>query len=310
MRLSLLFGAGLVSVGLLTARAEAAPVVVATILPLQSIAAAVMEGVGEPSLLLPPGASPHAYGLRPSEAAMLERADLVLWVGEGLETFLTRMVDTLAGDARVLALADAPGMELLATRRAGAGEHGSDHHDQADAHGHGPTDMHIWLSPGNGVAIARAVAGELAEIDPANADRYVANAATFAARTGELERELASMLGPVEGAPYIVFHDAYRYFEEAFGLQPLGSVTLSPELAPGARQVAEIRQWIEDLGAVCVFAEPQFEPRLLTSLVDGTDARTGVLDPIGASLAPGADAYPRLLRDLATSLRACLAPGN
>ncbi len=339
--------------GATAAPAQAAPNVVATILPVQSLAAAVMAGVGEPELLLAPGTSPHAYALKPSEAAMLEEAELVLWIGPALETFLADTLATVAHDAHRLVLMDAPGMTLLAGRAGGAwdahdhdhahdhgqhdhgehdhgdetaaveahDEHGHDEHghdegaDAAGAHDHTPeehgdVDAHVWLAPANAIAMTRAIADELAHLDPANAPAYAANAAATIAELEALTDELAAELEPVAGTPFIVFHDAYPYFEDAFGLNAVGSVTISPEQQPGTGQVAELRAKIERLEAACVFAEPQFPPRLVETLVAGTPARMGTLDPIGSDLAPGADAYPQLMRDLAGSLVDCLAAAS
>ncbi len=325
------------------ARAAEAPAVAASIAPIHSLAAQVMEGVGAPRLLLPPGASEHTAGLRPSDARALSEAALVIWVGPTLETALARPVGALAKKARVLELGREPGLALLPIRRGGAWEehdhdhghghsHGHDHsHGQAkDAHGHGHAhnhgqakdshgqghahgapnlanaDAHIWLDPDNAKVILRAVARELAALDPAHADRYAANAAAAAARLDVLDRELAARLAPVKSVPYVVFHDAYQYFERHYGLAAVGSVTLSPDRAPGAQRLIELRARIREAGAACVFSEPQFEPRLVNTLIEGTNARTGVLDPLGAALAPGPEQYGRLMRDLAAALAGCL----
>jgi zinc transport system substrate-binding protein len=168
--------------------------------------------------------------------------------------------------------------------------------------------MHIWLSPHNAVAMAAAIAARLGDIDPGNAERYRANLAALETRLEALETELEERLEPVRGRGYVVFHDAYQYFEREFALQPLGSITVSPDLQPGTRQLAELRQAIVERDAVCVFAEPQFEPRLVEMLVEGTTARSAVLDPLGAALEPGPEAYPTLLANLATALRDCLTP--
>lgn len=168
-------------------------------------------------------------------------------------------------------------------------------------------DTHIWLGPDNAKAMTRAIAAALAEVDPDNAATYLANADAAVATLAALGEELRETLAPVREAPFIVFHDAYQYFEQAFGLNAVGSVTVSPEILPGTAQLAELRARVEAAGATCVFAEPQFEPRLVTMLTDGTTARKGVLDPLGADLAPGADAYPQLLRNLADALVDCLS---
>lgn len=293
--------------------AEAAPPsVVASILPVHALAAAVGEGVSEPVLIVKGGGSPHTYALRPSEARSLQQADVVFWIGPGLETFLVRPLQALPARARRVALADASAVRLL-PYRTGAGWEAHDH-DHADEHGRGDDhdhdgarDLHIWLDPQNAAAMADTIVATLAAVDPANAERYRANGLRLRGRLADLETEIAARLGPVRDRPFVVFHDAYQYFEDRFDVRALGSVTLAPERQPGARHLAALRREIARSGAVCVFAEPQFKPALLKTVVEGTEVRFGVLDPIGAGLTPGADAYFHLLRRLAGSLADCLA---
>lgn len=305
------------------------PAVVASIGPVHSLVAAVMAGVGEPTLLVKGAASPHTASLRPSEAAALQRADVVFWVGEDLETFLRKPLSALPDRAEVVALASAPGVRLLPAREGDdwgehahadehghAEEHGDEHgHDHGDdakedgAGGHGAeeaADMHVWLDPENARAMAGAAAAALTKVDPERAEIYAANAKALNRRLDALDAELRGLLAPVADKPYIVFHDAYQYFENRYGLSPAGAITFSPERAPGARTLSEIRERIKSSGAVCVFREPQFEPDLVKTVVAGSFARVGVLDPIGADIAPGPDAYPTLLTRLGSSLSDCL----
>ena len=339
--------------------AAAAPKVVASIKPVHSLVAGVMQGIGEPTLLIKSGGSPHSYSLRPSEAKALQEADVVFWVGEGIETFLEKPLASLAGGGTVVTLSDAEGIALLAFRDGGAweahdhgdhdahaeGEHdheghdheahdheGHDHdehahddhahddhaHDDHDSHEHeghaheghehGAHDMHVWLDPHNAEAIVRAAVAALQQADAANGARYAENGAAVIARLEAMEADLSAKLAPVKELPYLVFHDAYQYFEAHYGMRAVGSVTVSPERAPGAKRIAELRPKIEDAGAVCVFSEPQFEPALVDTVVEGTAARTGVLDPLGAALSAGPDAYFSLMENLADSLVACLKP--
>jgi zinc transport system substrate-binding protein len=308
--------------------AEAAepPRVVASIQPVHSLVARIMDGVGAPVLLVRGANSPHDYSLTPNDARALSEADLVVWVGEAMETVLVRPIAALAEGARVLELMDAPGVLVLEGREGGVWEAHEDdahtseanaHKDHDTAHGHATDaehdhhglDGHVWLDPRNAMAMAAAVAASLSEIDPQNAERYGANAAALRAELSALERELADTLAPVHTAPYIVFHDAYQYFERRFALNAVGSITISPERAPGAKRISEIRDKLRDTGAVCVFAEPQFEPALARTVVEGTKAKVSVLDPLGASLASGPAAYGALMRGLAESLRGCLIAG-
>jgi len=291
------------------ARAFAAPQVVVTIKPLHALVAGVMTGVGTPTLLIPGAGSPHSYSLRPSDARELSRADLVIRISEDFETFLDRPLANLAARAQVLAVAELPGMKLLPAREGGVWE-ADDHPHGAAGHDHGELNLHLWLDPANARAIVAGVASRLAQLDPADAGRYRANAADLDRRLVELDQRLRRQLQSVAGVPYIVFHDAYPYFEARYGLSPAGAISVSPERTPGARRLSEIRERIKSSGARCVFSEPQFQPRLATLLTEGTAARTGVLDPLGADLPEGPEAYFLLMQHLADGLTECLAAGK
>ncbi|MBK1727264.1 zinc ABC transporter substrate-binding protein [Halorhodospira neutriphila] len=288
------------------APAQAAPRVVASILPLHALAAGVTAGVSEPRLLLDPEDSPHTYTMRPSEARAVRSADLLLYISPHLESFLQPAVEALGDDAAVLAAAELDGVQLLPARRGEAG-----HGHRAPAHGEERAphqqDYHLWLNPANARAIVAALAEALAELDPAHAAAYRANAEALRERLAELDARLRERLAPVRETPYVVFHDAYQHFERRYGLNAVGAVTLHPEQPPGARHLAELRRRIRELGAVCVFSEPQFQPAIVRSLVRGLDVRAGELDPIGSRLEPGPDAYFRLLEGLAEGFRDCLA---
>ncbi len=292
--------------------ALAAPRVVASIQPVHALVAGVMQGVAEPRLLVPAGRSPHGYQLRPSEAEALRDADLVVWVGEALETFLVAPVEALAGSGKILELMDAPGVTLLDSREGGAWDAHEDHDDHAGrhdhGHGHDEVDPHIWLSPANARAIVGAVAAALAQADPPNAATYAANAARLDTRIDALETELAAQLAPVRTKPFIVLHDAFQYFDQAFGLAGVGSITVNPDRPPSARRLRELQRKIVAGDAVCVFAEPQASDRLVASLVEGTGAGTGLLDAEGsAGLPPGAEGYFALMRRNARALADCLS---
>lgn len=290
-----------------TAAAAEAPRVAADIGPVHSIAARVMAGIGAPDLVVPPGASPHGYALRPSEARALQEADLVVWVGPALTPWLADPIDTLAAEGAVrLTLEDAEGIRLLPAR-AGDGFEAHEHDDEHDHDHDAPVDGHLWLDPGNAAAAARAIADALGGLDPANAAAYAANAEAFTAELARLAAAIDADLAPVRGRPYIVFHDAFHYFEDAFAIPAAGSVVLHEGVEPGAARVAAIRARVESAGVACAFTEPQFQPHLLHTVVEGTGARLGEIDDLGATLAPGPELYPALLRGIADSLRACLA---
>lgn len=273
--------------------------VVATIQPLHSLVSGVMNGVGEPDLLVQGGGSPHAYTLRPSEAAALQSADIVFWIGEDLETFLTKPLQALPKHAEVVALYTADGITLLTSR---AGPESSTH----PGHVHGLSNMHIWLDPANAKAMVVRIVAVLSSADPFNAPRYQVNGAEVINRLTALDADLQRQLLPIRNRPFIVFHDAYQYFESRYGLKSAGSITVGPDRSPSAKKLFEIRKLIIDTGAACVFSEPQFKPAVVQTVIEGTEARTAVLDPLGADLQPAPDAYFVLMRNLAVSLLECL----
>ncbi len=378
----------------LSGAAFAEPAVVASIKPVHSLAASIMQGVGTPTLILEGAGSPHTYALKPSQARRLQEADLIFWIGPDLEAFLEKPMETLGGDARTVALLETPGLALLGFREGASfdahdhashgehDEHGHDEHDHAkhdghdhdehdhakhdehdhdehdhakhdehdhdehdhakhdehdhdehdhakhdehdhdehdhakheghdhDEHDHGAFDAHVWLDPENAKTLAGVMAAALSDADPANAATYAANLRKLEAELDGLIAELTADLTPVQGRPFVVFHDAYQYFERRFGLSATGSITVSPEVVPGAQRVGEIKDKIQGLGAACVFSEPQFEPKLVSVVTEGTDAKTGVLDPLGAALEDGPELYSNLIRGMAASFRSCLSESS
>ncbi|KQN74446.1 zinc ABC transporter substrate-binding protein [Devosia sp. Leaf64] len=301
---------------MLTGTALAVPNVVASTKPVHSLVAAVMAGVGEPGLIVKGSASPHTYSLRPSDAAALENGDIVFWTGHGMELFLADALETLSTKAETVELADAEGITLLPVREGGAFEHhshgdehaeeGHEHGEHDHAHEEGEGDMHFWLDPENAKLMVTDIAKVLSAADPDNAAKYNSNAETEIATLGALETEINASLIGVKDKPFIVFHDAYQYFEKRFGLDVAGSITVSPEVMPGAARVDQLRTKVQELGATCVFAEPNFEPTIVKTIIEGTNAKAGVLDPEGSALTEGPDLYANLLRGLATGLVDCL----
>ncbi|MEM7718560.1 MAG: zinc ABC transporter substrate-binding protein [Pseudomonadota bacterium] len=344
-----------------------APNVAVDIAPLHSLVARVMDGVGTPELVIPPGASPHEYNLRPSEAAALENADVVFWIGEDLTPWLEDAVETLAEDAAVTAVLEADGVELLEFREGllfeehdhgdhddhghedhadgdhddhgheehadedhddhdheahaekaeddhdhdehaeeGHGDHDDHGHDDHAGHDHGAHDPHAWLSPDNASTWLNVIAAQLSAADPDNAGVYFENAAAAREEMEALKAELSATLEPVRGTNFIVFHDAYQYFETAFDIPTSGAITLGDATDPSPGRIAEIQERVRAEGIACVASEPQYNPGLVATVLDGTDAKTVVLDPLGSSLEPGVDLYAALLRDLAGGLADCL----
>jgi zinc transport system substrate-binding protein len=274
---------------------SAAPLVVVSIKPIHSLVAGVMEGVAIPQLLIKGGGSPHGYTLRPSEARSLSKADLVVWVGPELESFLAKPLKTLGKKAHSLELEYALRDTLLNKRHAGTWEAPAHHH-----HGeHGSaTDLHLWLDPKIAEKIVTLTAETLIKIDPEHRQQYQQNSTTVITKLQQLDDKLKKQLAPFKGVPYIVFHAAYQYFEAAYGLNAVGSITIDPERKPGAKRVKEIRDKIITLNARCVFTEPQFQSRLVETIIKGTNAKVGTLDPLGADLVPEPNAYFLLLMRL------------
>lgn len=288
--------------------AAAAPKVVSDIPAVHAFAAKVMDGVGVPVALLPPGTSPHGYHMRPSEASALARADMLIWIGPELTPWLDRARKKLNQDAQSLALLGVSGSiqhdlredAVFAPQDADNHGHGHDH-----GHHHGPIDPHAWLDPANGAVWLGAIARALGAFDPANAGAYAANAAAGEAELRALTEALNAKLAPIRNQPYVVLHDGFQYFEERFRIPALGAIRLSDGAAPSPRRLATLRRGIKASGARCIFREPQYSSALAAGLA-GPDVRTGVLDPLGWDLEAGWSLYPTLLQKLTTNLRQCL----
>lgn len=307
--------------------AQAEVRVLTSIKPLQLIAAAVQDGVGQPDVLLPASASAHYYSLRPSDVRRLRDAELFYWIGPDLESFLPRALS--AREGTTVAVQDLPKLTL---RRFGdAHTHAEDdhhdhdhHHDHDDAHdGHehdhaahadehdhdhrpGTLDAHLWLLPANALIIAERMAADLAAADPANAQRYQANSAAFAQRIEALDARLKQRFSKVQNKPFFVFHEAYDYFEAAYGLRHAGVFSAGGESQPGARHVAAMRERLQQAGPSCVFSEPPARPRLVETLTAGLPVKMAELDVLGVGLPTDAKGYEQLLEGLGDTLADCL----
>ena len=279
-----------------------APNVATDIMPVHSLVARVMEGKGAPSLIVAPGASPHEYSLRPSEARILQEAKLVFLVTAELTPWLDGAIETLAGGATVIELLETDGTTKLPLRENAlfkAHQQGDD--PDSDTH-----DPHAWLSPDNAEIWLNAIAVALASADPDNANAYLANASAGRMEIEALKGEINTVLEPLRGGKFIVFHDSFQYFEAAFDFPASGAISLSDARDPSPARIAEIQTYIADQGVACVFAEPQFNPGIIAAFADETKVQTGVMDPLGADLEPGTGLYPQLMRRLATALTGCL----
>lgn len=283
--------------------------VVVTIKPLHALVAQVMAGAGSPELLVKGVSSPHTYALKPSDASKLSQADVFFRMSESMEPFTAKVAKSLPKRVQVVTLQETKGLKLL-SRRTGATfdddhDHGAgDHHD----HSHDVMDGHAWLDPGNAKIMVDRIAQVLSAKEPASAVLFRSNADALKTKLDSLAAEIGRDLTPLAGKPYIVFHDALQYFERRYRLRVVGSISVSPETPPSAKRLSTLRRKIMSLGAVCVFAEPQFDTRLIDNVIEGTRARAGTIDPEGARIEPGPELYFTLLRNLAQDLKRCLAP--
>jgi zinc transport system substrate-binding protein len=303
--------------------------VAVSIKPIHSIVSSVMKGVGIPKLIIDGANSPHTYVLKPTDAETLEQANLVIWVGETLEPALKKPVNTFAADAAVLTLLNTRDLKRWETREENifgethveeAGEHADeDDHEDENSKVEGKsitavkanngvdsrnTDPHIWLNPDNAKTMAKTIAEVVSRLDPENAKTYMANVDALSKEIDGLTSEIEASLKD-QKPNFVVFHDAYQYFEKKFGVKSGGVIAIHPENPPGAKAISEIRDLIKSKAVSCVYSEPQFDPKLVEVIMEGTAAKTGVLDPLGSTLEPGADLYFALLRNLANSIKTC-----
>ena len=292
--------------------------VVTSIKPLHSLTSYIMEGVGEPELIIDGVASPHNFQIKPSHAKMLQNADLVIWIGEDLESFLPSALKSIPKDAVVFELLDQSGLKKLKFREKnifeGHDDHGHDEHAKKEddhddhghddhGHGHGSFDPHIWLDPANAKVIVKKITNQLSKIDKDNASTYKANSKKVIKDLDGLIKEVKNEIN--KDASFVVFHDAYQYFEKRFGLSVIGALTVNPDVMPGAEQLSEIREVIEHEKAKCIFSEPQFNPNIINSIASDTGVKTGVLDPLGANIDKGKNMYFDLIKDMSNSLKGC-----
>ncbi|ACS85929.1 zinc ABC transporter substrate-binding protein ZnuA [Musicola paradisiaca] len=327
--LKTILAAGVLLTGV-CASSAASSAVLTSIRPLGFIAAAITDGVTTTDVLLPDGASPHDYALRPADVQRLQRADLVVWIGPEMEAFLQKALQPLPAE-RNLALSSLPAVrdnllreshhdddeeENTASHDVDHDMHAKDghshdvgqnsHDNEADEHHHGEFNMHIWLSPEMAQAVAVAIHDRLLERMPQNKDKLDVNLRNFTEKLAQVDKNVVNMLTPVRGKGYVVFHDAYSYFEQHYGLRPSGYFTINPIIQPGAQRLHQIRTQLVEHKAVCIFAEPQFRPAVINAVAKGTDVRIGVLDPLGSDITLDKDGYVNFLRHLSEQYLSCL----
>ncbi|HDM8190896.1 zinc ABC transporter substrate-binding protein ZnuA [Vibrio harveyi] len=270
--------------------------VLTSIKPIQMITTELTEGVTAPDVLLQNNASPHDYALRPSDVQKVAAADLVIWYGHDLEPFLEKVV---TDRGNTLTLSQIPGLSLR--------EFGSEHSHDHDGHDHGTHDPHFWLGVETVQQVANAIAHKLAEVDPVHADTYANNLKKFEVKLNATDSEIKQQLAPVKGKGYFVFHDAYGYFEERYGLNQMGHFTVSPDRKPGAKTLIRIRKTLGTGDVACVFSEPQFTPAVIESVMRGSDVRSGILDPLGSEVEVKSGSYFEFLKGMSNSFSQCLS---
>ena len=295
--------------------------VVASIKPIHSLASYLMEGAGSPDLIVDGYASPHGFALKPSHAKMLQEADIIFYVGEGLENFLEKPLKSIAKKAEKIELMEIKGLNKLKFRERNIFDDHDDHghdedghkeddhddhghdEDSHEGHAHGEYDPHIWLDPENAKVILNEMVEHLIENDEKNASIYKSNLNKALKDIDKLLENVKSELN--KDFKSIVFHDAYQYFEERFNVTVLGAFTVNTDVMPGAEQLSEIREIIEHDKVSCIFSEPQFNPDIINAVAKDMNISTGVLDPLGATLNPGKDLYFDLIKNMSKSFKGC-----
>ena len=313
--------------------AKAEVKVVTSIKPIHSLVSYVMDGVGAPDLIVDGFNSPHNFQLKPSHAKMLENADIIFWIGEGLENFLEKPLDSISKNAKKVELMEIKGINKLEFREKnifnehdhdehkheedghkeehdeheheedGHKEEKHDDHDGHDDHGHGEHDPHIWLDPQNAKVMVKLITKELSELDLKNAPTYKKNSEKALSDLDKLIKKVKKDTN--KDLRFVAFHDAYHYYEDRFGINLLGALTVNPDVLPGAEQLAEIREVIEHEKVNCIFSEPQFNPDIIKSIAKDTGVKTGVLDPLGANLDKGKNLYFDLIKNISSSFKGC-----
>ena len=278
--------------------------VVTSIKPIHSLVSYIMEGVGSPDLIVDGYNSPHGFSLKPSHAKMLQEADIVIYVGEGVEEFLEKPLESIASNAVKFELLGQSGIKKLKFRERNIfGDH-DDHDDHGhDDHGHGQFDPHIWLDPMNAKIIVKKVTNQLSKLDKENSSTYKSNSKKALKEIDNLIKKVKSDIN--NDAKVVVFHDAYQYFEKRFDVNIIGALTVNTDVSPGAEQLAEIREVIEHEKVTCVLSEPQFNPDIVETIAKDTNISSGVLDPLGATLDSGKTLYFNLIKNISTSLKSC-----
>ena len=336
-----------IAAAILSFSAAASATIVTSVKPLGFIASSIANGITDTEVLVPAGASPHDYSLKPSDVQKLKSAEMLIWIGEDVDAFLDKSIDDL-DYKKVLTIKDIAAIELFLVK----GKHHHHHHGEGDAHeGHDHAhkghehkghehaheghdhkhehkhehgheghehhhdhehedlgvNWHVWYSPDISKAVAQRIAAKLLKQYPEKKDLIEKNVAEFNRTLDEQNAKIKTQLEGVKDKGFYVFHDAYGYFNNAYGLKQTGYFTINPLVAPGAKTLAKIKEEIAEHKVTCLFAEPQFTPKVIESLSKGTKVNVGRLDPMGDAVKLGANSYAAFLQFTADSYAQCLA---
>lgn len=304
-------------------RAETPPKIVTSIAPVYALVSAVTDGVTKPVLLVKGQASPHTYTLTPEDARALAHADIVFFIGYGLEAFLEKPLKNIPSHATKIALMEQKGLQLFPYRHHhiwidkedsahdddddnhSHGDH--DEHDgdgeEAEHHHHTGNDAHIWLDPDNAVHMVQTIQKELSAIDPDHSTQYQANADILLKNIADTDARIQSKLAPYQDTAYLVFHDGYQYFERHYHMHSIGALTLSPEKPLGAKALSDISTLIRQQHAACLFSEIEFPEKMVQSVASTAHIPSAVLDPLGVTTAPAT--YTEMLEAIADTMVSC-----
>jgi len=292
--------------------------IITTIKPIDSLVSAVVGDTGKTISLIPSETSPHEFRLKPSDARALQNGNIIFYISPHLETSIVKVFETLPKNIKIINLMEETGIEHLSIRDNEAWElhdhHDDEKHDDHDKHAQkdehddhkSKDDVHIWLDPENAIKIIKKVNTELSFFFPENAKIYDENATKIINKIKSLKKQLKKELLPIKDKPYIVFHDAYQYFEKTFQLNAVGSIALEDDIASSPKQISFIKNKIIKSKASCVFQEPQFDNKLVKTVIEGTQAKIGTLDPLGFGIKEKEDFYLQLLRNMSKNLKECL----
>ena len=279
--------------------------VVTTIKPIHSLVAGVMDGLGSPSLIVDGSNSPHNFSLKPSHAKMIEDAEIIFWVGEDLETFMIKSLESIANNATKVSFMDLDSIIKLKFKEENIleVEGYDDDHDDHDDHADGEFDAHIWLDPKNAIEIVNEIAKTLSLKDPNNKNVYYSNAEKLNHSLNELIEKINLSIN--KDARFIVFHDAYQYFEKRFDVSSAGALILNEEALPSAKKVSEIHKIIKKQNINCIISEPQFNPNIIKSIAQDSSILIRSFDPLGSSFDTNKNLYFEMILSLSNSLKDC-----